>query len=780
MPIAVLAVHGALALAAPALARRLGRKTLLVCALAPASAVGWALMSAVDVNLDPVTSVVSWVPSVGLYAQFRLDAFALVMVLLVSGIGTLMFVYAAAYFPQDERKLGGFAAALTAFAGAMFGLVLADNLILLFVFWELTSITSFFLIGTKDRDPAARGAALQALLTTGAGGLALLGGLVLIGQAAGTYTLSGILASPPAGTGVTAGLVLVLLGAFTKSAQVPFHAWLPGAMAAPTPVSAYLHSATMVKAGVYVIARLAPAFALVPVWRPAVIGVGAMTMLLGAYRALRQVDLKLLLAYGTVSQLGFMVVMFGVGTPDATFAGVTLILAHGLFKATLFLVVGVIDVRTGSRDIRELSGLRRAMPLMFAVAVVAGASMAGLPPLVGFIAKEAAFEGLLAGESGAMGTFAVMAVVLGSALTVAYTLRFLFGAFGRDTRATSLRRPATPGLVAPAALLAGLTVVIGVLPFLVDNLLNAAATALDPAWTPHKVSLWHGLNVALGLSVLAVLGGVVAFIQRRRVELWQSGAPALLSAQTAYEATVSGVVRTARRVTGVVQQGSLPTYLLVILTTAIVLPGAALLMAAPPWPVLPLASNALQAAICLLAVVAALASTLVARRFAAVLLLGAVGYSVAALFVLHGAPDLALTQMLVETLSLVIFVLVLRHLPSRFGTRPAPIDRVLRFGVAALVGAGVFVFALMAGAARTGPSVSREYIARAYPEAEGRNIVNVILVDFRALDTLGEITVLLTAALGIASLVVGGRLTRSPATFDGSDHDPVPGHEDSA
>ena len=765
MPVALLGLHALLAVAAPVFARVLGRRVFLVCGLAPAATTVWALLQAAKVvGADqPVVTAVAWAPSLGLNVDLRLDAFALLMVLLVSGIGTLIFAYATAYFARPKAGLGRFAGALTGFAGSMLGLVLADNVLLIFVFWELTSITSFLLIGTDDTKAESRSAALQALLTTGAGGLALLAGLVLLGQAAGTFSFSQILANPPAGGVVAWALVLALLGAFTKSAQIPFHFWLPSAMAAPTPVSAYLHSATMVKAGVYLIARLAPAFALVPVWRPLVIAVGAATMLVGGYRALRQHDLKLLLAYGTVSQLGFMVVMFGIGTPEATFAATVLILAHGLFKAALFMIVGAIDVQTGTRDIRELTGLRRAMPVAAVASAIAVASMAGLPPLLGFLAKEAAFEGLLQGGFGPLGPATLVAIVAGSAVTVAYSARFVYGAFGRTAgEPTSVRR--SPGwlLSGPPVLLAVFTLAMGLVPLLADGLVNAATRALDPRFQTTHLALWHGLNSALGLSVLAVAVGVALFFAREAVERMQARVPPVPSARGAYNWTIRGLLTAARRTTGIVQSGSLPLYLWVILLTVLVLPAGALIGRTAMPTGIPWATNGLQAALCVITVVAAIATTAVARRFAAVLLLGAVGYSVAALFVLHGAPDLALTQMLVETLSLVIFVLVLRHLPAKFGRRAHRIDRWLRATVAGAVGVGVFLFALVAAGVRTAAPVSQEHLARALPEGEGRNVVNVILVDFRALDTFGEITVLLTAALGIASLVFAGRLSGPP------------------
>ncbi len=777
----LVSLHAAAAVVALALGPRLGRRVLLVCGLAPLATSIWAAAQAPGV-LDgaAVTQRASWVPALGVEATFRLDGFALLMVALVSGIGTLIFAYAAAYF-SDQPHLGRFAATLVAFAGSMLGLVLADNILLLFVFWELTSITSYLLIGFEDTKGPARAAALQAMLITGGGGLALLGGLVLLGQAAGTFELSEILAATPGGTAVEVALVLVLLGAFTKSAQAPFHSWLPGAMAAPTPVSAYLHSATMVKAGVYLIARMAPGFAETGLWRPLVLTVGAATMLVGGYRALRQRDLKLLLAYGTVSQLGFMVVLLGAGRPDTTFAGAALLLAHGAFKAALFMVVGVIDHQAHTRDLRELSGLGRRLRGLAVLSVVAGASMAGLPPLFGFIAKEAAFEGLLHLELGTGGTLVIAAVVAGSALTFAYTARFLWGAFATKPAATGegLTGPAVPRpawtFVTPAALLAALTAVTGLLPAPLNPLVGQAGVALDPTLDPPNLYLWHGLNTALLLSAVTMAVGTTLFLLRDRIERWQAGAPGLPSAEGGYNASVAGVMRLATRVTAVVQNGSLPTYLTVIILTILILPGVPLAARASLPEGLVWWDRPLQAGVAVLVVVAALATAVARRRFAAVLFLGAVGYGVAVLFVVQGAPDLALTQFLVETLAVVLFVFVLRSLPERFHhVRWLPVD-ASRVAVSAAVGVFVAGFALLAAAARTEPSVSAAYLEQSLPEAGGRNVVNVILVDFRALDTLGEITVLAVAAVGIVSLV-GIRRRRGQAGT-GTPSAVHPGHE---
>lgn len=763
--LALLGLHALLAGAAPALGRHLGPRVLLLCALAPAATVVWAVSEAGGV-LDgrPVTSVQPWISALGLDIELRLDGFALLMVALVSGIGVTVFAYAASYF-APRSDIGRFAGLLTAFAGAMLGLVLSDNLLVLYVCWELTSITSYLLIGFEDTKATARASALHALLITGAGGLAMLAGFVLLGRASGTYTFSEILADPPSGTLVGVAAALILAGAFTKSAQVPFHSWLPGAMTAPTPVSAYLHSATMVKAGVYLIARFAPALApVVGWWRPVVIGVGVATMLVGGLTALRQHDVKLLLAHGTVSQLGFLVALFGAGWEEATVAGAALLLAHGLFKATLFMTVGIVDHAAHTRDLRQLSGLHATLRPVAVVSGIAVASMIGLPPLLGFVAKEAGLEAIL--HEGDRGVAILIGIVAGSALTAAYGARYLWGAFA--TKATTPGTPSDPtpieppggAILVPAVVLTVATVVLGAVPVLAEPLVEAAATSLDPGVGDVHLELWHGLTVALGLSALALVVGGALHLGREGVGRFQAGLPRLSSGTEVYQATLGSTLRFADRVTGVVQSGSLPRYLQVTLVTVLALPGVALL-SGPGLPAdLPLAENPLQVVVAIVVVVAAVAAATTRRRFAAVLSLGGVGYGVAVLFVVQGAPDLALTQLLVETLVVVIFVLVLRHLPERFTRNPGRLSSASRAVIAGGVGLFVTAFALVAGGSRSEPSVSGELVARSLPEGGGRNVVNVIIVDFRGLDTLGEITVIAVAALGIASLVLSGRSSR--------------------
>jgi multicomponent Na+:H+ antiporter subunit A len=765
----LLVLHAALAVAAVAWGARAGRGVFGLVAVAPAVTLLWlGTVAGPVIDGRAVSQVVAWVPAIGLTLGLRLDALGLVMVLLVSGIGLLIFGYAAWYFAEPRADVGRYAGLLCAFSGSMLGLVTADDLIAVFVFWELTSITSYLLIGLQHTKASARAAALQALLVTGMGGLVLLAGLLLLGQAAGTFSLAALVADPPAASPlVTAAALCILVGVATKSAQVPFHSWLPAAMVAPTPVSAYLHSASMVKAGIYLAARLAPVLVVsTGVWRPAAMTMGAATMLLGGWRALRQHDLKLLLAYGTVSQLGFMLVLLSAGTEAALQAGIALLLAHGLFKATLFMVVGIVDHSCGTRDLRRLSGVGRDLPVLAAVGTVAAASMAGLPLLFGFVAKEAALTALLdAAVLGPAAPLWLIAVVLGSVLTVAYSARLVWGAFAAKSDASDparvRRRPAV-AFVAPAGLLAGVSVVLGVLPGLASSLVAGATLAVVPDAQPHALELWHGAGLPLLLTVLIVGAGAVLTVGRRGVERIQARMPGLPSASGAYEGCVDGLLRISGRTASVVQNGSLPVYLGIILVTAVAAPTVALLQAPSAWIPQRFADSPLQVVAILIAVAAAVESAVARRRFAAVLSLGAVGYAVVTIFALHGAPDLALTQLLIETLGLVVFVLALRHLPPTFAVYPWPLSQALRIGIAGAVGVFITGFALVAGRARDAvPGVSEAFLARA-ADAGGRNVVNVVLVDFRGFDTLGEITVLGVAALGVAALVLARRSGAPP------------------
>lgn len=754
------------AVLSPLLVRGLGARAFHLLAIAPVGVLGWAMAnwSAVADGSGPTRSV-QWIPELGLAIGLRMDGLSFLMVNLVAGVGALVMIYAGAYFDEGHPSLGRFGATMLLFAAAMVGLVLAEDLFALFLFWELTSVASYLLIGTDDRRAAARSGARQAFLITGAGGLAMLGGFILLGEAAGTSSMGGLVAEPPTGAAVDVAAALVAVGALTKSAQAPFHSWLPRAMAAPTPVSAFLHSATMVTAGIYLVARMSPAFADVGSWRPVVIGTGIASMLIGGYRALRQHDLKALLAYGTVSQLGLMMLLFGVGTPGAAAAGCLLLVAHGVFKAALFMIVGIIDHQAHTRDLRHLDGLAQRWPLAAAAAGLAAASMAGVPPLIGFVAKESALTSL--GEVGyRWGPWLMGAVVAGSVLTVAYSARFVWGAFGPvegaqrpDMVIDDAPRPSI-GFAGPSFLLALVGLSLGLVPAAVDPVVAAATESIWHVEAEH-LSLWHGFTPALVASIVAFGGGSLLFVARRRVERLQSSAPRLPGSQGAYDAIVKAVLEVADAVTAVVQNGSLPIYLAVTISTIVVLPLIGL-AGDVVLPVLVVADSPVQVVVAVVMVTAALMATRARRRLEAVLLVGAVGYGVAAMFIIQGAPDLAMTQLLVETLGVVVFVLVFRHLPSgfvfpeRLRARP-PVATMARLVTA--VGSALFmlVFTLAATGARSAPSISSEYLTRSKVEAAADNVVNAIVMDFRGFDTIGEITVLVVASLGVAAMVRAGR-----------------------
>ena len=768
---ALLALHLVLGAAIVGAGPALGRRAFSLAALAPLATLIWAAVQAPGViDGDPVTERFMWVAGLDLAIDLRLDAFGLVMLALISGIGLLICIYSLGYFADDGPGVVRLAGVMVIFAGSMLGIVLSDQLIALFIFWELTSVTSFLLIGNDDTNPRARASALQALMITGLGGLTMLAGLILVGQAGGTYLISELLADPPSGTLVDVGLILVLVGAFTKSAQVPFSSWLPGAMVAPTPVSAYLHSATMVKAGVYLVARFAPMFATEGAWRPLVLIVGAVTMFVGGYRALRQHDLKLLLAYGTVSQLGFMMLLLGTGNDHIAEAGIILLLAHGCFKAALFMVVGIIDHGTGTRDIRELHGFDSSWRAVQVVAVVSAASMAGLPPLLGFIAKEKGIDGYLEYGDFGGGTATLVVIVVASILTFAYSARFVLGVFGRfgESAAPDVSHGAhAPSalFVGPAVVLTACTVVFGVAPRLIDPLVEAATIALEPGAEPSAVVLWGGFNAALLLSVVIIAGGTVLTVARRPVESAQRRATDVLrpvpASEQVFWASLRGIGVVARRTTAVLQNGSLPVYLSVIMVVVAGLPAIAFLTEIdhfPEW-----VEEPVQLALVAVIVVAGIGAMTVRRRMAAALMLSAIGYAMAGLYVSRGAPDLALTQFAIETLATVLFVLVLRFLPRTWSHRRAIFANTGRVIVASIVGAAVFVFALSSSNARVDvvePSMSGAQTAASEPEGHGKNVVNVILVDFRGWDTMGEITVLTVAAVGAVSIARTGRRRR--------------------
>lgn len=758
----LLALFGLGALVLAPLTRTLKNRVFLVAALVPLAGFVHALAAGPGILAgEPLVERAAWVPQLQLTLDLIMDPLSWVVTLIVTGVGALVLLYCAAYFDRDSEGIGRFAATLTAFAGAMYGLVLAEDVFLLFVFWELTSVFSYLLIGHYRGRKASRGAALQALITTTLGGLVMLVGLVLLAQQAGSASIPVIIATTPEGPLTTTAIILVLVGALSKSAILPFHFWLPGAMAAPTPVSAYLHAAAMVKAGVYLIARLAPGFADVASWRELLVALGLATMILGGWVALRQTDLKLLLAYGTVSQLGFLVVITGWGTRDSALAAGALLVAHALFKSTLFLIVGIIDHGAGTRDLRTLSGLGRRAPVLAGAAALALASMAGLPPLFGFVAKEAVLHALLvdARDGMALAVIAVVGVVIGSALTAAYSIRFFWGAFStkRDVEDVAALGRVGPGfLLAPAVLaIAGLA--LGPLAALADAGIAPAAAELPAiegaAGDVYHLELWHGPTLELGLSLVAVLAGVAIFLAREPIARVHARVQSPISASELYWDAVGGLDRLAVRVTSITQRGSLPFYLGVILVVFVAATGATLLLGSSGPGEVRLWDTPAQVAIGVVMIASAVAATRAQKRFTAVLVVGVTGFGMSALFAIMGAPDLAITQILVELVTLIAFVLVLRRLPAQLGDRHGSTRKGLRAVIAVAVGTTMGVIALVAAGARQEDPISLAWPELAYEIGHGRNTVNVALVDLRAWDTLGELAVVIAAATGVASLL---------------------------
>jgi len=759
----LLLAHAGAALLAPVLVRVLGRSGFLLLALVPLTGLLWTLRHAGEsLRVD-----IGWISGIHLDLVLRFDPLAAVLASLVTGIGAVVLVYCARYFADDEPKLGLFGALMVAFAGTMLGLVLSDNMLLLYVFWELTTVLSFLLVGHYGSQATSRRAATQALLVTTTGGLAMLVGIVVLGQLTGSYLLSDVIASAPRGWLAGVAAVAVLVGALSKSAIVPMHFWLPGAMAAPTPVSAYLHAAAMVKAGIFLVARLAPGFADSAPWRVTVLTLGLVSMLVAGWRALRETDLKLVLAFGTVSQLGFLMVLVGAGTRDLALAGLTMLVAHALFKATLFLVVGVIDHTTGTRDLRQLSGLGRRAPVLAVAAAAAAASMAGLPPFVGFVGKEAAIEALLHGGAQGSGLpsapaslATLVAVIAGSVLTAAYSLRFMWGAFRGLDPSPPVARMHAPDrlLLTPPVLLAALGLAAGIATGPLDRALTPYADTL-PGADGYHLARWHGLTPTLGLSALVIVAGIGLFGARAAVVRLQFASPPLGNADRVYDATLRLADTLSQRLTGTTQRGSLPLNLTTILLTLAVLPTVFLALGTRTGLDVRSFDSPLQAGVAALAVIAGLAATALRNRLAAVLLVSVTGYACGVIFALQGAPDLALTQFLVETLTLVVFVLMLRKLPAEMLDSNSVGRRGPRAVLAAGVGTVITVVGAYAVNARTTVANSVALPDAAYSRGNGSNVVNVLLVDIRAWDTLGEISVLVVAATGVASLVFRHRRT---------------------
>ena len=746
---------------------------------AAASAGGLALLAGLA---GPViggavpSATISWVPALGLDLTLMVDGLGLMFAGLILGIGLLVVIFAHFYLYEGEAT-GRFFVSLMLFQGAMLGIVLAGNVLLLLIFWELTSLSSFLLIGFWQHKAEARQGARMALAVTGGGGLALIGGLVLLGHVAGSFDLAVILAR---GAVVQASplypvtLALILIGCFTKSAQFPFHFWLPHAMAAPTPVSAYLHSATMVKAGVFLLARLWPVLAGTEAYTTIVTSVGLTTMVFGAGVALFRHDLKSILAYSTISQLGLLVMLLGFSLKLAALAAVLHILNHAAFKAALFMAAGIVDHETGTRDIRRLGGLAKVMPVTAVIATLAAASMAGLPPLGGFISKEMMLDETTHMALLGLPWLVPVLATIGAAISVGYSLRLavhLFFGQPRDAQAFARAHDPGIGMWAPSALLTALAVLLGLVPMtLAAPLAGAVTAAVTGALAPEfDLALWHGVNFALILSLIAVAGGALLLWRHAGLlAAWERAAH--LDAKAMFEAALGFADRWVRKAMVALHTPSLQRMLLasfavvVLLVIEGALTGGGVLTGTRPG--IPASPAGIIAWALLIA--ATIAVVLDARQRLRVLIyLSVIGLMVSLAFVRFSAPDLALTQIAVEVVTVLLLLLALNLLPKR----PPPLSsapRRWRDGALAVTGGALVGGLAWAMLTRDpGASISAFHLANAKPGGGGTNVVNVILVDFRAFDTLGEIIVLGIAGLGIFALLdsaargsAGARLAR--------------------
>ncbi|SNR62896.1 multisubunit sodium/proton antiporter, MrpA subunit /multisubunit sodium/proton antiporter, MrpB subunit [Haloechinothrix alba] len=753
------------AVAAPVLDRFVGRAAgwLLAVIFLALGAVLAVEAPRIITHDEEIEFSAPWMPAIDVLFDFRLDGTGLLFVILVLGVGALIMGYSARYFSRGKH--GDYYFLMALFAAAMFGLVVADDVVLLFVFWELTTVCSFFLIGRTGH--SANQPAIRTLLLTVAGGLALLGAVITMIVHIGTSRLSVILADPawqedPA-FATTAG-VLVIVAAFTKSAQFPFHYWLPDAMAASTPVSAYLHAAAMVKAGIYLLMRFSPALADNVTWNVLLIGVGLLTAIMAALFALQRHDLKELLAYSTVSQLGFLVAVIGIGTPGALAAAGVHTLAHALFKATLFMLVGVIDREVGSRDIRRLTGLRRVMPITAGLAALSALSMAGVPPLLGFISKEKLFASYLEAPGPAMvGPLVGAVAVVGAILTFAYSFRIVYGAFGGPTTQTRLREPSLVFLL-PAAVSSIAGLVLGFFAGWLDPLIDRVV--LDTRGTPGEIhlGLWHGVAPELYMSVVTIAVGVVLFLRREFIDRLLDRRLFPVTGVQVFERCHAAAITFGARVAELTRTFSPARHLAVPFVVLTAFGMGALLtgvrVPAFPEPV----TRPIDWLLMALIAGGTVGIVLTRSRLAGLALLGVIGFVISLFFFILGAPDVGLTQLLVEVLTVVVAVLVLRRLPRSFHPTGA-LRKSVAAGVALLAGGAAAVGTFAFTGRREISGAGEYFLQEAEEETGGTNVVNTILVDFRALDTLGELTVLgLAGVVILAVLEVNGLMggDRSP------------------
>lgn len=717
----------------------------------------------------PVQQTYNWIPSLHINFELFLDGLSLLFVLLISGIGTLIVLYSIYYLDRSER-LDQFYVYLLMFMTAMLGIVLSNNVFVLYTFWELTSVSSFLLIGYWHFKERSRYGALKSMLITIFGGLSLLGGFILLYVITGTSNIQAMVQQADiivSNEYFPFVLIFILLGAFTKSAQFPFHIWLPDAMEAPTPVSAYLHSATMVKAGLFLVARFFPILSLSHLFFIIVTTVGIITLVWASFMAVRQTDLKAILAFSTVSQLGMIMAMLGFGTEVAIFAAMFHILSHATFKGSLFMVAGIVDLQTGTRDIRKLGKLFTLMPITATLALFGTLSMAGvpLPFLNGFYSKELFFESTLSLQaSTAYGNFLATIVpylaVFGSIFTFVYSIYLFFGVFGKHKdKIVSYPKQAKEApigmLVSPAILIIGV-IIIGLFPNVFNQTFIAhAATSIIGSSAVETIAFWHGLNTPLIMSLIVVIIGTLLFLSMRKWVSIYNVLPGELSFNRLYDYSVRSIDDSSKKITDFYMRGSLRIYMLIILGTMFIV--SFIFLYATDGFIIDFSDLApvsvLEMVVVFAITVAAIMTIFARNNVAVILILGITGYGVAILFVLYRAPDLALTQLVIETVSITLFLLCFYHFPKLRGRDESASTKLVNVIVAAGFGLLMTVVGIASFSSSTFEKISDYFIETSLPISGGRNIVNVILVDMRGIDTLFEITVLGIAGLTVYSLI---------------------------
>lgn len=738
-------------------------------------------------SLQAKVASIPWIPSLGIDFAVKLDGLGMLFALLIAGIGSLVILYSIYYLDKDKEKLNQFYVYLLLFMGAMLGVVLSDNLIALYMFWEITSISSFLLIGFWNNRSNSRYGAIKSMVITVFGGLSLLAGIVLLYLMTGSFNISEIITSVQQESIIShplfmLGMICILLGAFTKSAQFPFHIWLPDAMEAPTPVSSYLHSATMVKAGIYLIARLSPIFAVSGYWLWIVSIVGIITLLYGSFIAVKQVDLKGLLAYSTISQLGMIMSLLGIGAAGvhygnenvyyiATAAAVFHLVNHATFKGSLFMMVGIVDHETGTRDIRRLGGLMKIMPITFAIALIGSLSMAGIPPLNGFLSKEMFFASMLNIRDFNMfhlDTWGVLLPIIawvGSIFTFVYSMILVFKTFTgkyQPDKLSTKPHEAPMGMLISPIILVSLVVIFGLFPGVLSNtILSPAITSIygGGVYDLH-IYHWHGFQPELFMTIGVIVFGTTLYLSVTKWSVIYQAIPVVWN--RIYDWLFGETENTFNKLTNKYMTGSLRTYLIYIFSFFILILSYTLFakdgfkidtsLLAP--------IGGYEAVLSLVLVISTIAILFSKSRLTSIILLGAVGYTVSLFYVVFRAPDLALTQLVIETVSVALFLLCFYHLPRNARKKESIPFKLSNAVISVLVGLVVMLIAIASYSTKLFDSISPYYVDNTYIKAAGENMVNVILVDFRGFDTLFEIAVLAIAAIGISSMItlrMGGK-----------------------